>query len=53
LQQLSPLKFENYANTLLPMFKKKYWPIISTVLREISFELAGAATFQVLVNTLI
>lgn len=38
---------------VLPMFKKKYWPVISTVLREMSFELAGAATFQVLVNTLV
>ena len=37
----------------LPRFKKKYWPIISTVLQEMSFELAGAATFEFLVKALI
>lgn len=36
----------------LPKFKRKYWPIVSTVLREISFELAGAATFELLVKAL-
>jgi hypothetical protein len=38
---------------VLPMFKKKYWPVVSTVLKEMSFELAGAAAFQVLVNSLV
>lgn len=38
---------------VLPKFKKKYWPIVSTVLRELSFELAGAATFEVLVKLLV
>jgi len=37
----------------LPRFKKKYWPILSTVLQEMSFELAGAATFEFLVKALI
>ncbi len=37
----------------LPRFKKKYWPIISTVLQEMSFELAGAATFEFLLKALI
>ncbi len=35
---------------VLPKFKKKYWPIVSTVLRELSFELAGAATFELLIK---
>jgi AAA+ ATPase superfamily predicted ATPase len=38
---------------VLPKFKKKYWPVVSTVLREMSFELAGAAAFQVLVKSLV
>lgn len=38
---------------VLPMFKKKYWPVVSTVLREMSYELAGAAAFQVLVSSLV
>ena len=41
------------AKGVLPKFKKKYWPIVSTVLRELSFELAGAATFEVLVKLLV
>jgi len=38
---------------VLPKFKKKYWPIVSTVLRELSFELAGAATFELLIKMLV
>jgi hypothetical protein len=37
----------------LPVFKKKYWPLFSTVLQELSFELAGAATFELLVKLLV
>jgi AAA+ ATPase superfamily predicted ATPase len=37
----------------LPRFKKKYWPIVTSVLRELSFELAGAATFELLVKLLV
>ena len=44
---------EESMRGVLPKFKKKYWPVVSTVLREMSFELAGAAAFQVLVNTLV
>ena len=32
----------------LPRFKKKYWPMVSTILQELSFELTGAALFQIL-----
>lgn len=38
---------------LLPRFKKQYWPIVGDILREMSFELAGAAAFEILVRALI
>ena len=34
----------------LPKIKKKYWPMVSTLARELSFELASAATFEILLN---
>jgi hypothetical protein len=37
----------------LPRFKKKYWPIVSKLLKELSFELAGAATYEILIKLLI
>lgn len=37
----------------LPKFKKKYWPMISTVLQEMSFELAGSVVFEMLIKTLL
>ena len=33
---------------VLPNFKKKYWPVVSTVLKELSFEIAGAATVELI-----
>ena len=36
----------------LPKFKKKYWPLVSTVLKEMSFEVAGAAAFELLIKAL-
>ncbi len=38
---------------LLPRFKRKYWPVVSTVLRELSFELVGNAAFEILVKTVV
>lgn len=32
---------------VLPKFKKKYWPVISTVIKELSFEVATTATAEV------
>ena len=32
----------------LPKFKKKYWPVVSNVAKELSLELLGAVTWQVL-----
>jgi len=42
-----------HVKSVLPKFKKKYWPVVSTVLRELSFELAGAATFELLIKMLV
>ncbi|OQY29905.1 MAG: hypothetical protein B6I38_07800, partial [Anaerolineaceae bacterium 4572_5.1] len=38
---------------VLPKFKKKYWPIIGSVINELSFELVGAATFELLMKALV
>lgn len=37
----------------LPRFKKKYWPLIGTIMKELSFELAGAATYEFLIKMLV
>lgn len=37
---------------VLPKFKKKYWAVVSTVMQELSFELVGAATFELLLKTI-
>jgi hypothetical protein len=36
----------------LPKFKRKYWPVVSSVLKELSFELAASATFELLIKAL-
>jgi len=38
---------------VLPKFKKKYWPVVSTVMQELSFELAGAATFELIMKMIV
>jgi len=38
---------------MLPKFKKKYWPVVSTVMQELSFELAGAATFELIMKMIL
>ena len=38
---------------VLPKFKKKYWPVVSTVMQELSFELAGAATFELIMKMIL
>lgn len=37
----------------LPKFKKKYWPIVSTILTEVSFEVIGATVFDLLIKSLV
>lgn len=37
----------------LPKFKKKYWPVVSTILQEMSFEVAGSVVFELLLKTLL
>lgn len=41
------------ARGILPKVKKKYWPIIGNIFREMSFELAGAAAFEVLMRSIL
>ena len=38
---------------ILPKFKKKYWPIVGTILKEMSFEVMGAAALELITKTLI
>jgi hypothetical protein len=38
---------------VLPKFKKKYWPIVGTILKEMSFEVMGAAALELIVKNLI
>ncbi len=38
---------------LLPNIKKKYWPLVSTVANELSYELAGAAAFELIMKVLL
>lgn len=45
-------KVEN-AKGVLPKVKKKYWPIVSSILTEVSFELIGATVFELLVKSLV
>lgn len=37
----------------LPKFKKKYWPIVSNILTEVSFEVIGATVFDILIKSFI
>ena len=32
----------------LPKFKRKYWPVVSNVASELSLELLGTVTWQIL-----
>jgi hypothetical protein len=45
-------KVEN-AKGVLPRVKKKYWPIVSNILTEVSFELIGATVFELLLKSLV
>jgi len=33
--------------------KKQYWPMLGTILKEMSFELAGNLTFELLLKALV
>ena len=37
----------------LPRFKKKYWPVVSTVLQEVSIELASSAAFELMLRAIV
>jgi AAA+ ATPase superfamily predicted ATPase len=38
---------------VLPTFKKKYWPVVGNILKEMSFEVMGAAAFELVIQALI
>jgi hypothetical protein len=38
---------------VLPKIKKKYWPLVSTVANELSYELVGAAAFELITKALL
>jgi len=38
---------------LMTKVKKQYWPLVATILKEVSFELAGNLTFELLLKALI
>jgi AAA+ ATPase superfamily predicted ATPase len=37
----------------LPRFKKKYWPLVSTVMQEMSIELVSSAAFELMIKALV
>jgi AAA+ ATPase superfamily predicted ATPase len=37
----------------LPRFKKKYWPLVSTVMQEMSIELVSSAAFEIMLKALV
>lgn len=45
-------KMEN-AKGVLPRIKKKYWAVVSSILKEVSFEVIGATVFELLVKSLV
>jgi len=45
-------KMEN-AKGVLPKVKKKYWGVVSSILKEVSFEVIGATIFELLVKSLV
>jgi len=36
------------AKGILPQFKKKYWPILGDIAKELSFEFAAAGTLELI-----
>ena len=38
---------------ILPKFKKKYWPVVSSVAMDLSLELIGAVTWEVLTKVVL
>lgn len=44
---------EKALKNVLPAVKKQYWSIIKTVVSELSFEVIGAATFELLMKSIL
>jgi len=47
------MTLEEPEKNLIARVKKQYWPMLGTILREMSFELAGNLTFELLLKALI
>jgi hypothetical protein len=41
------------AKGVLPKVKKKYWAVVSSILKEVSFEVIGATVFELLIKSLV
>jgi hypothetical protein len=47
------VSLEEPEKNLMAKVKKQYWPLLGTILKEMSFELAGNLTFELLLKALI
>jgi hypothetical protein len=50
--QTGRLTLEEPEKNLMAKVKKQYWPLLATILKEVSFELAGNLTFELLLKGL-
>jgi hypothetical protein len=51
--QSGRMTLDEPAKDLMAKVKKQYWPLVATILKEVSFELAGNLTFELLLKALI
>ena len=51
--QSGRINLDEPEKNLMAKVKKQYWPLLGTILKEMSFELAGNLTFELLLKALI
>ncbi|OGN93194.1 MAG: hypothetical protein A2Z71_01855 [Chloroflexi bacterium RBG_13_50_21] len=51
--QSGRISLEEPEKNLMAKVKKQYWPLLGTILKEMSFELAGNLTFELLLKALL
>ena len=51
--QSGKIRLDEPEKNLLAKIKKQYWPLMGTILKEMSFELAGNITFELLLKALL
>jgi hypothetical protein len=51
--QSGKISLDEPEKNLMARVKKQYWPLMGTILKEMSFELAGNLTFELLLKALI